>query len=91
MFRNLDLLPSSSEGNLGASEGTTHTQQAFPSPNLMMETHPGSETWCCLVFTSQDDGNALNRSDSDSYFLKNGIFWDVALCGSRKNRRFGGT
>jgi hypothetical protein len=23
--------------------------------------------------------------------VKNGVFWDVTLCGSRKNRRFGGT
>jgi hypothetical protein len=23
--------------------------------------------------------------------MKNGIFWDVTLCGSCKNRRFGGT
>jgi hypothetical protein len=23
--------------------------------------------------------------------LKNGVFWDVTLCGSCKNRRFGGT
>jgi hypothetical protein len=23
--------------------------------------------------------------------MKNGFFWDVTLCGSRKNRRFGGT
>jgi hypothetical protein len=22
---------------------------------------------------------------------KNGVFWDVMLCGSSKNRRFGGT
>jgi hypothetical protein len=22
--------------------------------------------------------------------LKNGVFWDVTPCGSRKNRRFGG-
>jgi hypothetical protein len=23
--------------------------------------------------------------------MKNGVFWDVTLCGSCKNRRFGGT
>jgi hypothetical protein len=23
--------------------------------------------------------------------MKNGVFWDVAPCGSCKNRRFGGT
>jgi hypothetical protein len=23
--------------------------------------------------------------------MKNGVFWDVALCGSCKKRRFGGT
>jgi hypothetical protein len=23
--------------------------------------------------------------------MKNGVFWDVMLCGSCKNRRFGGT
>jgi hypothetical protein len=23
--------------------------------------------------------------------VKNGVFWDVTPCGSRKNRRFGGT
>jgi hypothetical protein len=23
--------------------------------------------------------------------MKNGVFWDVTLCGSFKNRRFGGT
>jgi hypothetical protein len=23
--------------------------------------------------------------------MKNGVFWDVMPCGSRKNRRFGGT
>jgi hypothetical protein len=23
--------------------------------------------------------------------LQNGVFWDVPLCGSRRNRRFGGT
>jgi hypothetical protein len=23
--------------------------------------------------------------------MKNGVFWDITLCGSCKNRRFGGT
>jgi hypothetical protein len=26
-----------------------------------------------------------------SYTLKNGVFWDVTLCGSCENLRFGGT
>jgi hypothetical protein len=26
-----------------------------------------------------------------SFALKNGVFWDVTLCGSCKNRRFAGT
>jgi hypothetical protein len=28
---------------------------------------------------------------STSYNMKNGVFWDVMLCGSCKNRRFEGT
>jgi hypothetical protein len=26
-----------------------------------------------------------------AFIKKNGVFWDVTLCGSCKNRRFGGT
>jgi hypothetical protein len=35
-------------------------------------------------------GILVQNSDADTR-LKNGVFWDVTLCGSCKNRRFGGT
>jgi hypothetical protein len=42
------------------------------------------------------DGDLYKRMEvqcslKHCHHLKNGFFWDVALCGSCKNRRFGGT
>jgi hypothetical protein len=31
------------------------------------------------------------RKSAKYSFLKNGVFWDVTLCGNCKNRNFGGT
>jgi beta-galactosidase/beta-glucuronidase len=45
-----------------------------------------------LVFNSATSTPTfLLASIKLSVFLKNGVFWDVTPCGSRKNRRFGGT
>jgi hypothetical protein len=35
--------------------------------------------------------NEFKRGYQPTSNLKNGVFWDVTLCGSCKNRRFGGT
>jgi hypothetical protein len=49
----------------------------------------------CLTPTQQDE-LGLTRVQKffcfhAIYLLKNCVFWDVTLCGSCKNRRFGGT
>jgi hypothetical protein len=33
----------------------------------------------------------ITREDADNFLSKNAVFWDVAPCRSRLNRRFGGT
>jgi hypothetical protein len=36
-------------------------------------------------------GFYIPGNEETTFFIKNGVFWDVTPCGSCKNRRFGGT
>jgi hypothetical protein len=44
-----------------------------------------------LVSVSENTIGVVRFEVFTAVTMKNGVFWDVTLCGSRKNRRFGGT
>jgi hypothetical protein len=43
------------------------------------------------IFLPINSGSFVKFEDFTAVTMKNGVFWDVTLCGSCKNRRFGGT
>jgi hypothetical protein len=46
----------------------------------------------CKDFSLQEHRTVCVRFEVfTTVTMKNGVFWDVTLCGSCKNRRFGGT
>jgi hypothetical protein len=47
--------------------------------------------WVISFYTFFQVGSSLGQSWETQLDLKNGVLWDVMLCGSCKNRRFGGT
>jgi hypothetical protein len=69
-------------GKIGTALAVTGNRRATTLVTLMMEVILSPETW---LFSSGFPTNNLYT------FLKNGVFWVVTPCGSRKNRRFGGT
>jgi hypothetical protein len=86
---------------LSLSEGPN---KIYVFHHLRKETDPISEMFSFLEFQAM--GKVLNTSNSEchkpltesfriylykSIYSKNGVFWDVTLWGSCKNRRFGGT
>jgi hypothetical protein len=72
-------------------------------PCMRPRGHCDHFTVCSAVFPSwavgnyqkrflENEGKAFVRFEvSTAVTMKNGVFWDVAQCGSCKNRRFGGT
>jgi hypothetical protein len=48
-------------------------------------------TGCCNIVLCLVNNNVLRFEVFTAVTMKNDVFWDVTLCGSCKNRRFGGT
>jgi hypothetical protein len=61
-------------------------QQLFPGDFVKENKYVQSS-----MGESSPEASRNMNSWKHNVLLKNGVFWDVMLCGSSKNRRFGGT